>query len=134
MVKPFIIVMVLLWAVVCSLTRITDHRHHWWDVAVGSILGTTVAFYTIVALCKSFQQPFVSNKSHRPSASTTTLLDVKNKDATSVIIWLLQCFRYTRKLLLYKINNYKKCPLWNEIIRERSNVLIFNTVVGEMFC
>ncbi|KAF2897157.1 hypothetical protein ILUMI_09023 [Ignelater luminosus] len=85
-VKPFIIVMVLLWAVVCSLTRITDHRHHWWDVAVGTILGIAVAGYTIVALCKSFQQPFVSTKSHRPSASTTTLLDVKNKDATSVII------------------------------------------------
>lgn len=35
------------WALLCSLTRITDHRHHWWDVLTGSILGVAVAAYFI---------------------------------------------------------------------------------------
>lgn len=37
----------IFWALLCSLTRITDYRHHWWDVLFGSILGTTVASYFI---------------------------------------------------------------------------------------
>ncbi|KAF5297911.1 hypothetical protein FQA39_LY11896 [Lamprigera yunnana] len=85
-IKPFIIVCILLWSVVCCFTRITDYRHHWWDVLAGSVLGVLCVGYTIVSMCKPCQIPLVSSKTHRPSASTTTLLDIKNKDATSVII------------------------------------------------
>lgn len=85
-IKPFIIVCILLWSVVCCSTRITDYRHHWWDVLAGFILGIACVVYTVITLCKPFEMPLVVSKTHRPSASTTTLLDVKNKDATSVII------------------------------------------------
>ena len=30
-------------AIVCALTRITDRRHHWWDVLAGLVLGVTIA-------------------------------------------------------------------------------------------
>ena len=31
------------WALAASLTRITDQRHHWWDVLAGDILGIACA-------------------------------------------------------------------------------------------
>lgn len=37
----------IFWALLCSLSRITDHRHHWWDVLSGGILGISVATYFI---------------------------------------------------------------------------------------
>lgn len=36
----------LIWAIACSLTRITDNRHHWWDVLIGVILGIAAGFVT----------------------------------------------------------------------------------------
>ncbi|KAF5280321.1 hypothetical protein FQR65_LT03130 [Abscondita terminalis] len=85
-IKPFIIVCLLFWTVICSVTRITDYRHHWWDVVGGLVLGVACVLYTIITLSKPAQLSLESSKTHRPSASTTTLLDIKNKDATSVII------------------------------------------------
>ncbi|XP_068083418.1 phospholipid phosphatase 1 [Anabrus simplex] len=35
------------WALVCSITRITDFRHHWWDVLGGGFLGVTIAIFTM---------------------------------------------------------------------------------------
>ncbi|RVE41309.1 hypothetical protein evm_014040 [Chilo suppressalis] len=35
------------YAAVCALTRLTDHRHHWWDVLVGGAMGTLAALYTV---------------------------------------------------------------------------------------
>ena len=34
-------------AFLCSLSRITDYAHHWGDVLSGSILGASVALYTV---------------------------------------------------------------------------------------
>jgi phosphatidate phosphatase len=34
-------------AFLCSLSRITDHAHHWGDVLSGAILGAAVALYTV---------------------------------------------------------------------------------------
>lgn len=48
-------VSVLLWTLVCSLTRITDRRHHWWDVLAGSILGIVIGHYTVRKFCRDFQ-------------------------------------------------------------------------------
>lgn len=84
--KPFLISLCLLWGVIVSLSRISDRRHHWWDVLAGSILGVATATYTAMTLCKRFKFAPQVTRIHKPCASTTTLLDVKNKDATSVII------------------------------------------------
>lgn len=81
--KPFLISVCLTWSVVCSLTRITDRRHHWWDVLAGMTLGALGALYTLKLIHKKING---IEKPSRISTSTTTLLDVKNKDATSVII------------------------------------------------
>lgn len=44
---PFLQALVVSWSLVCSLSRITDHRHHWWDVLAGSILGAIMAYYSV---------------------------------------------------------------------------------------
>lgn len=80
--KPFLISVCLIWTALCSLSRITDRRHHWWDVLAGAVLGTCGAVYTLTLL----RQKERNVKLVRTNTSTTTLLDVKNKDATSVII------------------------------------------------
>jgi phosphatidate phosphatase len=36
-----------MWAMVCSFTRITDHRHHWWDVLAGFMLGAIMAIFIV---------------------------------------------------------------------------------------
>ncbi|XP_075216269.1 phospholipid phosphatase 3-like isoform X2 [Lycorma delicatula] len=48
-------VTVLIWAFTCSLTRITDHRHHWWDVLAGCVLGIIIGHYTVRKFCNDFQ-------------------------------------------------------------------------------
>lgn len=47
MLMPTIQVMCLMWAFYCSLSRITDHRHHWWDVVCGAILGILFSILTV---------------------------------------------------------------------------------------
>lgn len=79
--KPLLVCVCLLWSVLCSLSRITDRRHHWWDVLAGAILGVTGAFYALF-----FLRDQVVAKPPRTSASTTTLLDERNKDAISANI------------------------------------------------
>ncbi|XP_056632238.1 phospholipid phosphatase 1-like isoform X2 [Diorhabda sublineata] len=81
--KPFLIAICFSWSFLCSMTRITDRRHHWWDVLAGSALGILGAFYTIKLVHKKI---FGTDEITKVSTSTTTLLDIKNKDATSVII------------------------------------------------
>lgn len=84
--KKLGIVLCLIWGVVCSLTRIVDRRHHWWDVLAGSVLGIAVAYYVVAITCKHFNSPPKSSSTPRSSPSTTTLLDAKNKSSTSVMI------------------------------------------------
>lgn len=72
----------LTWGPLCGLTRITDRRHHWWDVLAGATVGVAGAIYTIVALVRRFRVPENDHKSH----STTTLIEKKNRDSGSVII------------------------------------------------
>lgn len=35
------------WAMFCSLSRIIDNRHHWWDVLAGAAIGAVTAFLTV---------------------------------------------------------------------------------------
>ncbi|XP_049778590.1 phospholipid phosphatase 1-like isoform X1 [Schistocerca cancellata] len=44
---PWLQCLCLTWALLCSLTRITDHRHHWWDVLGGFVLGFGLAVFTV---------------------------------------------------------------------------------------
>ncbi|XP_044745669.1 phospholipid phosphatase 1-like isoform X2 [Coccinella septempunctata] len=79
--KPFLIAVCLSWGILCSLSRIADRRHHWWDVLSGTVLGILgVIFFTTIFHQKQ------KNKLHRASEksiSSTMLLDVKNKTAAS---------------------------------------------------
>ncbi|XP_063894360.1 phospholipid phosphatase 2-like isoform X1 [Helicoverpa armigera] len=45
---PVLQLLCLTYAAVCSLTRITDHRHHWWDVLVGAIIGVASVYYAVI--------------------------------------------------------------------------------------
>nr|XP_022913877.1 phospholipid phosphatase 1-like isoform X2 [Onthophagus taurus] len=83
--KPFLMLAFLSWAAVCGLTRITDRRHHWWDVLAGTILGAIGAGYTIIGLVKRFKVP---EKKNPPKSihSRSTLLDEKqDRNVTCVI-------------------------------------------------
>ena len=55
MVKPWLQCLALLWGAGCSMSRITDHRHHWWDVAVGVGLGIAFAVFVVRVMCKCFR-------------------------------------------------------------------------------
>ncbi|KAL1513881.1 hypothetical protein ABEB36_003222 [Hypothenemus hampei] len=83
--KPFLISCCLTWALVCSLTRLTDKRHHWWDVLGGMMIGCFGAWYTLHIIYRRLNQNVIVVPP-RLATSTTTLLDVKNKDAKSEII------------------------------------------------
>lgn len=48
----------LLWAIFCSVSRITDHRHHWWDVLTGGLFGALVAWLTVNYLKFLAQEQF----------------------------------------------------------------------------
>ncbi|XP_045502297.1 phospholipid phosphatase homolog 1.2 homolog [Colias croceus] len=41
-------------AIVCSVSRVWDRRHHWWDVLAGAVLAAPVLVYTIRTLCMNF--------------------------------------------------------------------------------
>ncbi|XP_050305429.1 phospholipid phosphatase 1-like isoform X2 [Anthonomus grandis grandis] len=46
-VKLLMIGICLTFGLTCSLTRITDRRHHWWDVLIGTIIAFVGAAYSI---------------------------------------------------------------------------------------
>ncbi|XP_014486571.1 PREDICTED: lipid phosphate phosphohydrolase 1-like isoform X2 [Dinoponera quadriceps] len=53
--KPWLQSMACLWAVVCSATRVADKRHHWWDVAVGAVMGILFGMFLVTTLCRYFR-------------------------------------------------------------------------------
>ncbi|XP_076267269.1 phospholipid phosphatase 1-like isoform X2 [Rhynchophorus ferrugineus] len=80
--RMFTICLCITWCMICSLTRITDRRHHWWDVAAGMLLGAMCAIYTAYNNHSKIKQECIP----RVAVSTTTLVDIKNKSAKSEII------------------------------------------------
>ncbi|XP_072942782.1 phospholipid phosphatase 2-like isoform X2 [Epargyreus clarus] len=60
---PLLQLLCALYAVLCPLTRVTDRRHHWWDVLAGAVMGLFTVVYTVVVLCKNFSQPSVVSTS-----------------------------------------------------------------------
>lgn len=55
LVKPWLQCLAILWGAGCSLSRITDNRHHWWDVAVGASLGVGFGVFVVRIMCKGFK-------------------------------------------------------------------------------
>ncbi|XP_014206924.1 uncharacterized protein T28D9.3 [Copidosoma floridanum] len=53
--KPGLQCLAVMWGLVCSMSRITDHRHHWWDVLIGAIIGIVFACFVVRVLCRSFR-------------------------------------------------------------------------------
>lgn len=51
---PFLQAILLVWNCLVSISRITDHRHHWHDVLAGALLGIAFAFYTCHILSHNF--------------------------------------------------------------------------------
>ncbi|XP_032691135.1 phospholipid phosphatase 2-like isoform X2 [Odontomachus brunneus] len=52
--KPWLQCLMCVWAVVCSATRVSDNRHHWWDVAAGVVLGIMFSTFLVV-ICQYFR-------------------------------------------------------------------------------
>ncbi|XP_012267377.2 phospholipid phosphatase 3-like isoform X2 [Athalia rosae] len=52
--KPWLQCLIVCWGFVCSLTRIMDNRHHWWDVLAGVIFGIFTAIYCVKVNCNGF--------------------------------------------------------------------------------
>ncbi|XP_041984696.1 phospholipid phosphatase 1-like [Aricia agestis] len=42
-------------AAVCGVSRMTDHRHHWWDVLAGVVLSLPILGYTMFYGCSNFK-------------------------------------------------------------------------------
>lgn len=53
--KPLVMSLSIAWALVVTVSRVVDRRHHWWDCVAGCILGLSVVMYTIIFSCDSFQ-------------------------------------------------------------------------------
>ncbi|XP_015837125.2 putative phosphatidate phosphatase isoform X3 [Tribolium castaneum] len=81
--KPFLIAVCLTWCLLCSLSRITDRRHHWWDVLGGAFLGLCGALYTLSLLHS--KETKEKNRLSRTSTSMT-IMSEKSKDTPSVVI------------------------------------------------
>lgn len=48
--KPAVEFVLLLLAVLCGLSRISDYKHHWSDVFAGLLLGTFFAFFFVLRI------------------------------------------------------------------------------------
>lgn len=84
-IKPLIQVILLTASIFCSFSRITDNRHHWWDVLAGVCYAIAFFVYVVLVWCENFEKTFTTPP--RPSHSTVTLLtDTTNKNAASVIL------------------------------------------------
>lgn len=44
---PFIQTSLVCLSIFGSLSRVSDHRHHWWDVLVGMLMGLLTTYHTV---------------------------------------------------------------------------------------
>ncbi|XP_039759385.1 phospholipid phosphatase 2-like isoform X1 [Pararge aegeria] len=77
LVVPLLQVLCIIYAMTCPLTRITDHRHHWWDVLSGAAMGLCSVIYTVLVLCKNFSQPAVVSTSDISSSDSNNHQSVR---------------------------------------------------------
>lgn len=86
---PFLQCLCLSWACVCACTRITDNRHHWWDVLAGFVLGIIFATYTCLIRCNNFSERFkhpehVNQNGH--NSVRRLLSDSGGKDGSTIVM------------------------------------------------
>ncbi|RVE53012.1 hypothetical protein evm_002310 [Chilo suppressalis] len=62
-------------AVFCGISRITDKRHHWWDVLAGAVIGGTILVYTIFSLCRNFNCAMAVSVENAKQSETSLLAD-----------------------------------------------------------
>ncbi|KAK6643174.1 hypothetical protein RUM43_004677 [Polyplax serrata] len=98
LVVPWLQCLLITWAVLCCLTRITDRRHHWWDVLAGTICGIVAAVFTVKSFCRNFQ--------YKPRNPDKNLNDTVNINHA----W--------NKKLLSSINNCNQKPSDDRELRE----------------
>ena len=48
LIKIMVEFVLVLLAVLCGLSRVSDYKHHWSDVFAGFVLGVLVAFYFVL--------------------------------------------------------------------------------------
>ncbi|XP_045452675.1 phospholipid phosphatase 2-like [Melitaea cinxia] len=53
---PLLQLLCITYVAICSLTRITDHRHHWWDVLTGAVVGIVTFVFVVSTLCDNFKR------------------------------------------------------------------------------
>ncbi|CAH0695670.1 unnamed protein product [Spodoptera exigua] len=63
-------------ALVCSVSRMTDHRHHWWDVLAGALIAAPVLIYTIRYLCNNFECTSDGTTTENPISIETKIVNV----------------------------------------------------------
>ncbi|XP_047996791.1 phospholipid phosphatase 1-like isoform X2 [Leguminivora glycinivorella] len=70
---PLVQICCIGYAAVCSLSRITDHRHHWWDVAAGMVVGVVTVLFAIFPIGDNFAQVRVASVPKTQHSSTDLL-------------------------------------------------------------
>ncbi|XP_065569558.1 putative phosphatidate phosphatase [Artemia franciscana] len=61
--KPVLQLLWVLLALICSLTRIIDKRHHWWDVLAGAVFGNVVALIIVMQSKSELSKPVAVERS-----------------------------------------------------------------------
>jgi len=62
-------------ALICSISRIIDKRHHWWDVLAGMIIGILFGYTTVVWHANNFQPKIVLSSCQFSSSSAPITCD-----------------------------------------------------------
>ncbi|KAG5863616.1 hypothetical protein JTB14_007728 [Gonioctena quinquepunctata] len=68
--RPFLIAVCWTYSLLFSITRITDQRHHWWDVLAGMIMGIAIAIYRIFMIEQKIQEMEKENEKKEVNVST----------------------------------------------------------------
>uniref|UniRef100_A0A0A9YB83 Uncharacterized protein T28D9.3 n=1 Tax=Lygus hesperus TaxID=30085 RepID=A0A0A9YB83_LYGHE len=71
--------MLFLLACFVAISRITDHRHHWWDVLFGAIIGCAFAVFSALMLSKNFNWQTIT-MSAQPSETKVQQRDKKTPE------------------------------------------------------
>ena len=59
-------------ALICSISRIIDKRHHWWDVLAGMIIGILFGYTTVVWHANNFQPKILLSSCQFSSSAPIT--------------------------------------------------------------
>ena len=79
-------------ALLCSISRIIDKRHHWWDVLAGMLIGMLFAYITVIWHANSFKlndlkkdsSKYAISQEDLPQTQSTVSTNLSNEDTVSV--------------------------------------------------